>query len=296
MKAGGPYDLPQQANGSCRTAHRLGTSKEERIVSIVYRTRSEDRATFIKTVFERLEVRKEASGKSILLKPNIVSHEPYPTTTHPETIETCVQLLSGIGKKLIVADGPAWDAGDSASVIDGHPLKKTCDALGVTIADLIGEGSRKVKTRSYELAVSEMAFEYDYIISLPVLKSHGMGLTGALKNQFGFVQSEEKLRSHRVRDMNAVIAEINEVFRPSLYIVDAVQTMVVTNEVRHGGEPHDLGYLLAGTDPVSLDAAGLELLKEVEPKLDGKRLEDIHHVKHAAGLGVGEERYEIVEV
>ena len=265
-------------------------------MSIVYRKRTEDRAVFIKTVFERLQIQKEAGGKNILVKPNIVSDEPYPTTTHPETLETCLQLLRDTGRKIMVADGPAWDAGDSESVIKGHPLKQTCDALGIPIADLHSEGSRKVKTRSYELEIAKMAFDYDFILSLPVLKSHGMGLTGALKNQFGFVQTEDKLRSHRTRDMNIVLAELNEMVRPHLFIVDAVQTLIHKNEVRHGGQPHELGYMLAGTDPVSLDAAGLALLKKVEPNLQDKHFEDILHLKHAADLGIGESRYEIIEL
>lgn len=265
-------------------------------MSKVYRRRTEDRASFIKTVFEKLDIKAQVAGKSTLLKPNIVSGEPYPTTTHPQTLETCIQLLRDVAKKIMVADGPAWDAGDSATIIAGHPLKQTCERLGVPIADLLCAGSRKVKTRSYELDIAEMAFQYDFIVSLPVLKSHGLGLTGALKNQFGFLQADDKIRSHRTRDMNLVLAELNEVVRPDLYIVDAVQTMIVTNEVRHGGQPHDLGYMLAGTDPVSLDAAGLELLKKVEPKLRGKNFEDILQLKHAASLGVGEADYEIVEV
>ena len=141
-----------------------------------------------------------------------------------------------------------------------------------------------------------MASEYDFILSLPVLKSHGMGLTGALKNQLGFLPAAEKLQSHRVRDMNLVIAELNEVVRPHLYIVDAVETMIDTNEVRHGGRPHPLGYMLAGTDPVSLDVAGFALLKEVEPKLEGKSVDDILHVKHAASIGVGEIQHKIIEI
>ncbi len=265
-------------------------------MSTVYQKRTEDRTTFIKSVFERLCIQQEVSGQRILIKPNIVSNEPYPTTTHPETVETCVELLRDSGKEIMVADGPAWDAGDSDSVLTEHCLKQCCDKLGVPLTDLMSRGSRKVKTRSYELEVAEMAFEYDYIVSLPVLKSHGLGLTGALKNQFGFVQAEDKLRSHRSRDMNLVLAELNEVIRPHLYIVDAVQTMIHTNEVRHGGQPHPLGYMLAGTDPVSLDVAGLALLQTVEPKLKGKNLEDVLHLKQAASLGVGTATYELIEV
>ena len=71
-------------------------------MSIVHQKRTEDRSVFIKTVFERLQIRKEAGGKNILVKPNIVSEEPYPTTTHPETLETCLQLLRDTGKKVII--------------------------------------------------------------------------------------------------------------------------------------------------------------------------------------------------
>ncbi|MCK4783714.1 MAG: DUF362 domain-containing protein [Desulfobacteraceae bacterium] len=265
-------------------------------MSIVYKRRSEDREAFVREVFQQLQVQRKVTGKQILIKPNIVSYEPYPTTTHLETLEACLQLLLDVGKKIVVADGPAWDAGDSKSIIERHPLKQSCDEFGVTIADLLIEGTRRVKTRSFELDVSQMAFEYDFILSLPVLKSHSMGLTGALKNQLGFLDGAEKRRSHRERDMNQVIAELNEVVKPHLYIVDAVQTLINANEVRHGGQPQKLGYMLAGTDPVSLDVVGLELLKEVEPKLSGKHFEDIPHLRHAASLGIGEARYEIIEL
>ena len=133
-------------------------------MSIVYKRRSEDREAFVREVFQQLQVQRKVTGKQILIKPNIVSYEPYPTTTHLETLEACLQLLLDVGKKIVVADGPAWDAGDSKSIIERHPLKQSCDEFGVTIADLLIEGTRRVKTRSFELDVSQMAFEYDFIL------------------------------------------------------------------------------------------------------------------------------------
>ena len=165
------------------------------------------------------------------------------------------------------------------------------------MTDLLIEGARKMKTHSLELEVSRMAFEYDFIISLPVLKSHGTcGLTGALKNHLGFLSVAEKRRLHWNRDVHKVIAELNKVIKPDLYVVDAVQTLINTNEVRHGGQPKILGYMLAGIDPVSLDVVGLELLKEVEPKLKGNNRDDILHLRYAINLGVGEPHYKIIEL
>ncbi len=266
-------------------------------MSVVYLRRGEDRGAFVRAVWQRLEVQQKVTGKRILIKPNIVSHESYPTTTHPETLEACIRLLLPVAKRIIVADGAAWDAGDSEAIIKRHPLKQSCDKLGVTITDLLLDGAREVKTPSLELEVAQMAFECDFILSLPVLKSHGIcGLTGALKNQIGFLSVAEKRRLHGVRDVHEVTAELNQVVKPDLYIVDAVQTLINTNEVRHGGQPKVLGYMLAGTDPVSLDIAGLELLKEVEPKLRNKHFKDILHLRHAVNLGIGETGYEIIEL
>ena len=266
-------------------------------MSVVYLRRSEDREEFIRTVFRQLEVQKKVAGKQVLIKPNIVSHEPYPTTTHPETLESCLWLLLPVAERILVADGPAWDAGGSESIIERHPLRRICDELDVIITDLLSDGTREVKTQSLKLEVAQMVFECEFVLSLPVLKSHSIcDITGALKDQLGFLSVAEKRRLHHGRDVHRVIAELNQSIKLDLYIVDAIQPLINTNEVRHGGQPKTLGYMLAGTDPVSLDVAGLELIKEVEPKLRNKHFNDIPHLRHAVDLRIGEPQYEIIEL
>lgn len=265
-------------------------------MSAVYMREGGNRGEFVTAVFQRLEVTRKYANKRVLIKPNIVSHEPYPTTTHPAVLETCLQLLLPAASKIIVADGSAWDAGDSKRIIENHPLKRSCEKLGVIIDDLLADGASKIRTQSGELEVSRMAFEYDFILSLPVLKSHSIcGLTGALKNHIGFLSVAEKRRLHYSRNVHKVIAELNSIIKPDLYIVDAVETLINTNEIRHGGRPHALGYMLAGTDPVSLDVLGFELLKKIEPKLKNKNYGDIPHLRQAIESGIGEPVYEVVE-
>jgi len=75
-----------------------------------------------------------------------------------------------------------------------------------------------------------------------------------------------------------------------------VQTLINTNEIRYGGRPAGLGYMISGTDLVSLDVLGLALLQEVEPWLQGKGFGDIKHLKNAVSLGIGENQYQIVEL
>ena len=265
-------------------------------MGIVYLHQNEDREGFVRKAFQQFDILRRAVGKYVLLKPNIVSSEPYPTTTHPTTVEACLELLQGVARKVIVADGPAWDAGDTKYIIEEHDLSKSCEKFGVPLMDLFVKGTKKVSMRSFELEISLIAFECDIIISLPVLKVHGIcDITGALKNQVGFLSTADKKRLHWGLDVNKVIAELNEVIKPDLHIVDCVQTLVNTNEVRHGGKTKMMGYMLAGNDPVSLDALGLELLAKVEPRLRRKRIKDILHLRYAAELGVGALKYEIVE-
>ena len=266
-------------------------------MSTVYVQQGEEREAFIGKVFRQFDIQRIAGGKTVLLKPNIVSHEHYPTTTHPETVEACLRLLQGVAKKIIVADGPAWDAGDPETIIEAHPLGKSCAKYGIEMADLLSGGARKVEMQGYELEVAELAFRCDLIISLPVLKSHGIcGLTGALKNQLGLVSVADKKRLHYGLDVHRVIAELNEVIKPCLYIVDAVHTRTITNEERHGGKTGKLGYMLAGSDPVSLDSLGLELLAKVEPRLRGKSPGDILHIKYAADMSIGAMHFDVFEL
>ena len=52
----------------------------------IYLHQGNDREAFVRTVFQRLDVQARVARKHVLLKPNIVSSEPYPTTTHPADV------------------------------------------------------------------------------------------------------------------------------------------------------------------------------------------------------------------
>ena len=282
----------------------------------IYLQKTGNRKEFVAKILKEIE--EELKGaKKILLKPNIVSFEPYPTTTHPEVLEACLEFFLGLktrsrnlehknkvwhgarislrGKKeVLVADGPAPDAGSSKKIIAEHPLNKICDKFQLPLVNLCLEPMKKIKTKSFEFKISTIPFEYDFIISLPVLKSHGAtGITGALKNQFGLIAPKDRIIFHTVpwKDIHKAIAELNLAIKPNFWIVDAVQTLINANEVRHGGKFKELGYMLAGKDPVSLDIEGLKLLQKVDPGLKDKKPEDILHLKYAIDLGVGQSEY-----
>lgn len=254
-----------------------------------YVQETRDRKGFVRTAFEEYHIETDlTSATGILIKPNIVSREPYPTTTHPDVLEACLEYCLDRGLKPVVADGPAFDAGNSDAIIKDHPLKQVCDRHAVPLINLLETNMVKRRAGDMEFRLSEAAFDYSFILSLPVLKAHSVtGLTGALKNQFGFLSRRDRISLHTLRDIHKGIAELNLMVTPAFCIVDAVETLTGSNEVRHGGEKTELGYMLAGRDPVSLDIAGLQVLQTVETKLAGKGPRDIPHLAYAMDAGVG---------
>jgi uncharacterized protein (DUF362 family) len=266
------------------TSLRKGSIKA---MSIVYWSKTDNRTAFVRTVLEAFAA--EINGaQTFFVKVNLASSEAYPTTTHPQALRAVLEFLSG--KDVVVGDAPAIDAGSSEKLIRGSALKQVCDSYGVPFVNLYKTKARKfVSPRGYSFRLLTLPQKKDWTISLPVLKSHNVCLmTGALKNQFGYLPRRERVLMHMgMKDIHKGIAELNVAVRPNLAIVDAGQCCVHAQEARHGGSVEDVGYMLASTDPVAVDCFGLEILQKVEPKLRGKSPYSIPHIRYALDYGVG---------
>jgi len=100
----------------------------------------------------------------------------------------------------------------------------------------------------FTLVISGAVLEADYIINVPVFKTHlGMMVSGALKNVFGYVAGACKARLHlharAPETFASVICDVHQVRPPDLHIMDAITAI----EGR-------VGKLLSSTDPLALDA------------------------------------------
>lgn len=259
---------------------------------VVYIDKTEDRKSF---VFKFLHLKNIAAilknSTRVLIKPNMVSLESYPTTTNPEVLDTVLNaLLEDFSfKEIIVADGTSFDT--CVAGFPDHPLLKVCSKYGVDFIDMNQTRAvRKATKRDYSLELSITPFKYDCIISLPVLKVHSLcKMTGALKNMYGLLSRTEKIRLHQARTACEAVAEINRIVKPAIFIMDAVETLAVAQEVRHGGKLSYLGYMLAAIDPVALDAAGLKILQNA----DIIHCDTISYLDIAEKYGVGKKEHSI---
>ncbi|MGZ4929170.1 MAG: DUF362 domain-containing protein [Halobacteriota archaeon] len=253
---------------------------------------------FVSGVLTRYAEMFEEAEK-VFVKPNVVSNEPYPTTTDPQVLDTVLTYLSR--HNVVVGDGPAYDyswRGKAGTVSREHPIRSVCDDHGV---DWINLNQREHAKRELHygltLPLSSIPDSFDVKISLPVLKRHiTCTVTGAVKNQFGLLDLSARSAMHRgAPDIHKGIAAIAAGERFNLFILDAVETLLAAEEVRHGGKKAFLGYMLAGTDPVALDSAGFDLLKWRDRSVTEKSAQGISHLAYAADCGVGSLEYSLVE-
>ncbi len=265
-------------------------------MSTVYFSRNDNREHFVEQIL-KIYAAFLQKAKKIFVKPNIVSYEAYPTTTNPEVLEAILKRFSD--HEIIVGDAPAIDAGRSSRILQKSPLKEVCTRYGVELLNLYSQKMKTIRSpRGYKIKVSTLPSSCDFVISIPVLKIHGMvGLSGALKNQFGYLSRQDRLLMHcKVKNINKGIAEVNAAIKTNLFIVDAVETMIKGQECRHGGCPAQLNTMIAGSDPVSLDLFGLQLLKNLEPRFENKKSQAMKYIDYASDYGLGMKGFAAIEI
>jgi uncharacterized protein (DUF362 family) len=129
--------------------------------------------------------------------------------------------------------------------------------------------------------------EVDVFISIPILKHHASTfLTGALKNMMGLTTRKTNVTFHlgsgKRNDpeyLGQCIADLNLVRKPDLTVADATE-FITGNGPGGPGPIKKLDLIVAGTDPVAIDAFGAKCLDMAAS--------DIITIKRAYDLGIGE--------
>jgi uncharacterized protein (DUF362 family)/Pyruvate/2-oxoacid:ferredoxin oxidoreductase delta subunit len=204
-------------------------------------------------------------GQRVLIKPNMLAGKPpdKAVTTHPELVRAIIRQVQQAG-------ATAW-VGDSPGIGSCRQVARKCGILDIveqTGAQLLSfDASRSAPFQSqlfHRLELAQDLLNADVIINLPKLKTHQMmGVTCAVKNLFGAVVGMRKPQLHLQAGSDKalfaqMLLDLAEHLRPALSIVDAVVGMQGNGP--GSGDPIQIGALLAGTNPLAVDAVALELL------------------------------------
>lgn len=223
------------------------------------------------------------------LKPNLVLDKPASSgaTTHPELVEGIIKYFQARGYHDLRIMESSWVGAQTERAFQVCGYQELAARYKVQLIDLKRDRTVTKRVGTFALEVCASPLEVDYLINLPVLKAHCQTeLTCALKNLKGFIPDAEKRRYHRM-GLHQPIAHLAAVLPTHLTIVDGICGDLTFEE---GGNPVPMGRVIAGRDPVLIDAYAAALL--------GLAAEEVPYIGIAAGLGVGADdlaKAEIIE-
>lgn len=210
-----------------------------------------------------------SAGQRVVLKPNLLQAQPpeRAITTHPAVVRAVARLVIEAGAVPIIADSPigplraailrrVYQHTGIAAVAEETGAELNYDTSAVRLSHPDGKLLRMAE-------VLRVVAEVDAIISLPKLKTHNFTVfTGATKNLFGIVPGIAKAGYHTalqtVERFSEMLLDLMGLCRPVLTIMDAVVGM--HRDGPSGGEPIQIGLILASADGVALDVVATTLV------------------------------------
>jgi uncharacterized protein (DUF362 family)/ferredoxin len=212
-------------------------------------------------------------GDRVLLKVNLLSaKDPQKAvTTHPELIRAVATAVRRSGGHPYIGDSPG---GTFSKRTLRKAYKKTgLEALAheeniplnfdTSIKKMDIPRGKRLKSSLF----CQYALDADKIIALPKLKTHSFQyMTLACKIMYGMVPGLTKAKYHARfprKDFFAdILLDILLWVKPQLFILDGILAM--QGQGPGGGDPIELGCVLASTAPVAMDMAVCEIIG-VEP-------------------------------
>lgn len=222
------------------------------------------------------ELRPPVRDKSVLLKPNFVEPDmERMINTHPVVIRAAREAFLRLGaKSVVVAEGPGHER-DTEGILEELRLRDYLGPLECSFVDLNTDEVSQVGTRTHasrlkSLSLPKAVLAADFVVSMPKMKTHHwVGVTLSLKNMFGIVPGSCYGWPKNVLHWAGIsksILDINSTVRPDFAIVDGIVGMEGNGPIQ--GTPKAAGVLVAGDDPVAVDATCARIMGLVPERID----------------------------
>ena len=238
-----------------------------------------------------------SEGQRVLLKPNASFSAPpeWGATTAAQTVRTVAEMCLEAGaKRVVVFDHPLRSpelcleqTGLEEALGDLDDVKLMLAAKQRYFEPVDVPGGEALQ----QVEVAKEVLRADVIINLPAAKSHSAtGVSLGMKNLMGLIWDRGYF--HQATDLHRAIAELSTVIRPDLIIVDATRALV-TGGPGGPGRVLELGTIVAGTDPVAVDAHVVGMA----PWMDRSMTPDqVAYIAAASSLGLGRMNQEEIQL
>jgi uncharacterized protein (DUF362 family) len=273
-----------------------------RSASEVYIVKAADRLAGLEKLFSSIKL-PPLEGKKVVIKPNFNSDDPFPATTHLDTLEFVIKKVKDKNPASItIAERSGMGQTDTVLKNRGvYALAGKYGAKVVNLDKLPAEGWVRIDGKGTHWKSGFLAAKVfqsaDYVINLCCLKTHRFGgdFTLSLKNNVGAIAKWKPgsppynymLELHTSPHQRRMIAEINRFIPNHLVIMDAMESFA--DQGPDKGRLIRPGLLLASEDRVAIDAAGVAVLRVygTTPKVGSGRIFDLDQIKRAAELEIG---------
>jgi len=277
--------------------------------SEVYVIKTNDREYGIKELLNHFDL-GNLSGKRIALKANYNSADPFPASTHLDTLRTLVDALKDKGASIVLAERSGM--GDTGKVLEERGVTELAEKHGFDIVILddlkSGEWSKEKPEGSHwkrGFLFPKLFKDADAIVQTCCLKTHRYGghFTMSLKNSVGMVAKYDPedgynymSELHTSRYQRQMIAEINTAYKPEFVIMDGIAGF--SKGGPDEGTLIEPGIMLASRDRVALDAAGVAVLRIYGTTGEVSRgsIFEQEQIARAAELGLGASAPDEIEV
>lgn len=242
------------------------------------------------------------SGASVTVKANFNSADPFPASTHIDTLNTIYNaILEQHPSRVTLVERSGM--GNTRGVLEeAGAFDLTRDrGIGVTVLDeLDRDGWQEVQAPGLHWSrgffIAKDIARAGYVVQTCCLKTHRYGgdFTMSLKNMVGTIAKrvpglnyDFMNELHTSPHQRSMIAEINKFSRTDIVVMDATEGFSSGGPDK--GKLIKPGLILAGRDRVAIDAAGVALLRAygtVSSIMNGTIFEQ-EQIARAAELGVG---------
>jgi len=219
------------------------------------------------------EHRLDVRGKRVVLKPNLVEFDQNTViNTHPKMVHAALEAFRAAGAADVrVAEGPGHrrvtlDLADAAGYFSTFPkfesLFTDLNLDEVTKVNLI-----RPRSKLSSLYLPNTVLGCDLLVSMPKLKTHHwVGATLSMKNLFGLVPGGVYGWPKNVLHWAGIgesIADLHTLFPRTFSIVDGIVGMEGNGPIQ--GTPRPMGIVVAGADPVAVDATCCRIM-HIDPR------------------------------
>jgi len=260
-----------------------------------------DRRSNVRSVLDAFDL-SVLGGSSVAIKANFNSADPFPASTHGETLETVFSaLLEQRPATVTLAERSGM--GNTRAVLENAGVFALGREQGftVTVLDEIDRsGWQEIQSaglhwkRGFFLA--QVFHRADYVVQTCCLKTHRYGghFTLSLKNMVGSVARrvpgvnyDFMNELHNSPDQRLMIAEINRFCRADIIVLDATEGF--SSGGPDSGRLIRPGIIIAGKDRIAVDAVGVALLRSfgTVPVVMNGRIFGQEQIARAAALGIG---------